>query len=146
MFRIEKMNDENVRGVAELEKENFSDGWSLDSLKEEINNPNAFYLVAVDEDTNEVAASGGLIISYDSADIMNVSVNEKYRRQSLAFKLLSELIDEGRRMGIKEFTLEVRENNAPARALYEKLGFKFEGIRPNFYTKPVEGAAIYWLR
>ena len=43
MFVTEKMNETNVEGIAELEKENFSDGWSLKSLKEEINNPDACY-------------------------------------------------------------------------------------------------------
>ena len=146
MFVIKEMNEENVVGAALLEKENFTDGWSLNSLKEEINNPNALYLVTENDETGEVAACAGLIISFDTADVMNVSVKKELRRNNLAFDLLQRLLEEGRKKGVKEFTLEVRETNEPARKLYEKLGFVFEGLRPDFYRDPKEGAAIYWLR
>ena len=146
MFITEKMNESNVEGIAELEKENFSDGWSLNSLKEEIYNPNACYYVLRDDENGKVAAAAGMIISIDTADIMNVSVKEEYRRKGLASKLLATLLEEGRKKGVKDFTLEVRENNHAARELYEKTGFVFEGIRPKFYSNPTEGAAIYWLR
>ena len=59
---------------------------------------------------------------------------------------MTELVKIGKEHGLIAFTLEVRENNAPARLLYEKVGFVLEGIRPNFYSNPKEGAAIYWLR
>jgi ribosomal-protein-alanine N-acetyltransferase len=146
MFVTEKMNETNVEGIAELEKENFSDGWSLKSLKEEINNPDALYLAVRNDENNMVVAAAGMIISIDTADIMNVSVKEEYRRKGLASKLLDALFEEGKKRGVKDFTLEVRENNHAARKLYEKKGFVFEGIRPNFYSNPAEGAAIYWLR
>ncbi len=149
MLQIERLNESNVIGAAELEKNNFSNPWSVEALSAEINNPDALYLVVKDvSETGEesVIAMAGLIISYDTADVANVSVSEKYRRQNIAYDLLTKLMDEGRQIGVKDFTLEVRENNAPARNLYEKLGFKYEGTRPNFYTNPNEGAAIYWLR
>lgn len=146
MFVTEKMNETNVEGIAELEKENFSDGWSLKSLIEEINNPDAYYLAVRDDENNLVIAAAGMIVSIDTADIMNVSVKEEYRRRGLASKLLDALFEEGKKRGVKDFTLEVRENNHAARKLYEKKGFVFEGIRPNFYSNPAEGAAIYWLR
>lgn len=145
MIRIEKMTKNNVSGVARLEKENFSDGWSIEALSDEIDNPDACYLVAINND-DEVCASAGFIQSFDTADIMNVSVDEKHRRQGIAKSLLFELLKEGKSRGIKKFTLEVREGNAPARNLYESFGFVNEGIRPDFYSNPKEGAVIYWLR
>lgn len=146
MFVYEKMNDENVSGIAELEKANFTDGWSLDSLKEEIDNPNALYLAVKDDTSKEIIACAGLMISFDTADVMNVSVKEDYRRKNIAFDLLNKLFDEGRKIGVKDFTLEVRAGNNPARKLYEKLGFVLEGMRPGFYSNPKEDAAIYWLK
>lgn len=143
MFVISQMNDENVEGVAVLEKENFSDGWSLNSLKEELNNPNAVYFVMKDENSSEVVAAAGMIVSFDIADIMNVSVKKEYRRNALGSRLIERLIEEGRKIGVKEFVLEVRENNEAARKLYEKEGFVFEGIRPDFYSNPKENAALY---
>ena len=139
------MDSDNVSGVAELEKQNFSDGWSEASLREELDNPYALYLVALD-DSDRVIGAAGLIQSMDEADIMNVSVAKDARRQGIASKLLTALLDEGKKRGINAFTLEVRETNTSARALYEKFGFENAGTRKDFYTNPADNAVIYWLR
>ena len=139
------MDSDNVSGVAELEKQNFSDGWSEASLREELDNPYALYLVALD-DSDRVIGAAGLIQSMDEADIMNVSVAKDARRQGIASKLLTALLDEGKKIGINAFTLEVRETNTSARALYEKFGFENAGTRKDFYTNPADNAVIYWLR
>ena len=60
--------------------------------------------------------------------------------------MLRYLIGEGEQKGLSAFTLEVRAGNAAAIHVYEKLGFRSEGIRPNFYEKPVEDAVIMWKR
>lgn len=146
MIVIEKMNPDNVSGVANLEKENFTDGWSEQSLREEIDNPYAIYLVAKDDEKDLVVGAAGIIISIDTADVMNVSVKSDYRRKAIAKRLLNELIALGKEAGVSAFTLEVRKGNEAARALYEKAGFVNEGIRPNFYDNPKEDAVIYWLR
>ena len=139
------MDSDNVSGVAELEKQNFSDGWSEASLREELDNPYALYLVALD-DSDIVIGAAGLIQSMDEADIMNVSVAKDVRRQGIASKLLTALLHEGKQRGINAFTLEVRETNTSARALYEKFGFENAGTRKDFYTNPADNAVIYWLR
>jgi ribosomal-protein-alanine N-acetyltransferase len=46
------------------------------------------------------------------------------------------------KLGSRCLTLEVRESNAPAIALYEKLGFRQVGKRPRYYEKPREDALI----
>ena len=40
--------------------------------------------------------------------------------------------------------MEVRRGNEPARALYESLGFRTEGVRKSYYTDG-EDAIIYLL-
>ena len=38
--------------------------------------------------------------------------------------------------------LEVRESNTTARRLYQRLGFREDGLRKNYYTEPVEAAVL----
>ncbi len=144
MLRIEHMTSESAVLAAELEKENFSTPWSVQSFLEELENDNAVFLTAFEGDC--LVGVCGMVICLDEADIMNVSVRMDRRRQGIAEKLLTEILFIGRARGVKHFTLEVRKNNVPAIQLYEKMGFVFEGIRPRFYTNPTEDAAIYWLR
>ena len=48
------------------------------------------------------------------------------RRRGLGEAALTEAIGEGRRRGLTSVRLEVIDENVPARALYEKLGFEAE--------------------
>ena len=43
-------------------------------------------------------------------------------------------------------TLEVRQSNEAARALYEGLGFSVEGVRRDYYQDPREDALMLWHR
>ena len=56
------------------------------------------------------------------------------------------LYEEGALLETHEFFLEVRESNEAAIELYSRQGFVKEGIRKNFYERPVENAVIMWRR
>ena len=58
--------------------------------------------------------------------------------------MLLELLKEGEDRGVRAFTLEVRESNLAALALYQKIGFEECGVRKNFYDFPKENAVIMW--
>ena len=45
-------------------------------------------------------------------------------------------------LGSRCLTLEVRDSNGPARALYAKLGFREIGRRRGYYRDPREDALI----
>ena len=140
---IRRMVPGDTEAAAGLEAENFSEPWSANSFMEEIIKDTSLYLVACEEDT--LVGVCGLVASFDEGEVLNVSVKKECRKQGIALRMLQQLLEEAECMGIKHFTLEVREGNVPARALYEKLGFVCEGIRPGFYRNPTENAAIYWL-
>ena len=52
--------------------------------------------------------------------------------------LLGQLQKDLSKSGITTLHLEVRESNLPAIALYEKLGFVRDGLRPRYYENPTE--------
>jgi len=59
--------------------------------------------------------------------------------------LLGRVLDEARRKQATAAFLEVRSENSPAQALYEKCGFKAIATRPNYYTDPPEDAVVMSL-
>ena len=137
---ITTMGQEHVSQVAELEKQCFSDPWSEKSVASELENPLSLWLVALEGDT--VAGYVGSQTVMGETDMMNVAVSPAYRRRGIARELIQALLRELARQGSHRLTLEVRASNAPARALYESLGFAQVGRRPNYYRNPKEDALI----
>ena len=93
-----------------------------------------------------MAGCCGLWQSFEDADICNVAVDQTLRRQGIGEQLLLFLMENGKKRGVKNFTLEVRRSNEAAIGLYHKLGFLDEGVRPNFYDSPKEDALILWKK
>ena len=129
-----------------IEEECFSNPWHEESFVELMNNKDALLLAAIDKD-DKVVGYISLLNVVGEGQILNVAVREAYRRRGIAQTLVSEAMRQASAgFSDTEFTLEVRKSNMGARALYEKLGFICEGIRPGYYSDPVEDACIYWNR
>ena len=140
MIRYEKMTADHVSQIAALEKLCFSDPWSENSVASELNNQLSAWLVALDGET--VAGYIGSQTVIDETDMMNIAVHPDYRRQGIAQALVEGLCELLRQRGSLGLMLEVRASNAPAIALYEKLGFQQVGLRRNYYRNPKEDALI----
>jgi [ribosomal protein S18]-alanine N-acetyltransferase len=67
--------------------------------------------------------------------IITINVTPKYRRKSIATKLLSEIEMLLKQKGVGECRLEVREDNHAAIKLYQTLGYKTIGKLENYYGK-----------
>ena len=139
-MRIVTMNSDHVSQVAELEAICFRDPWSERSVASELENPLSFWLVALEED--RVAGYVGSQTVMGESDMMNVAVHPDFRRRGIAEKLIADLVDGLKARNSRCITLEVRVSNAPAIALYEKLGFRQIGLRKNYYRNPREDALI----
>lgn len=141
---IEKMTADHVPQVAGLEKLCFSDPWSENSVSSELANPLSLWLVALDEET--VAGYVGSQTVCGETDMMNIAVHPDYRRQGIGETLILSLVEALKEKDSHALTLEVRTSNAPARALYEKLGFFQVGLRKNYYRNPKEDACILQIK
>ena len=132
---------EHLSQAAEIERLCFSDPWSEKMLAEHLANPCSLTLAAVG-DTGRLLGYVGLLAVVDEGYITNVAVRPDCRRQGVASSLLQALEARGRARNLTFLTLEVRQSNAPARALYEKLGYIQAGLRRNYYENPREDAVI----
>jgi ribosomal-protein-alanine acetyltransferase len=65
--------------------------------------------------------------------ILTVDIAPSYRRRGIAQKLLREIEAIFKEKGVKECRLEVREDNAAALNLYQKLGYKKVGKLEKYY-------------
>ena len=133
---IERMEERHIEDIAAIEKACFRHPWSADGLREELGR--GLFLAAV-EDGVTVGYVGCQIV-LDEGYITNIAVLPAFRRRGIAERLLGALLE--RAEGLSFVTLEVRESNRPAAALYEKMGFSRVGVRKGFYTEPTEDAVL----
>jgi ribosomal-protein-alanine N-acetyltransferase len=141
---LRRMKSADLDEVAALEAAAFSRPWMRSDFEKSLGMEERIYCVACAGE--RVVAVAGLICSVPEAELMNVSVDTKFRKQGIAERLLRFLFEQGEGAGVTDIVLEVRKNNIPAIGLYEKLGFRQEGLIKNCYTDPVEDGLVYWLR
>lgn len=131
---------DDAKALAELDKKCFSVPWSERSFKDEIKNEIAFYFVAKDE--GKVIGYAGFWHVADEGDITNIAVAPEYRRRGIGSRLLEEIIRTAAEKKLVLLTLEVRQSNRAAIAMYERYGFKRIGSRKRYYKNPEEDALI----
>ena len=136
------MQPEDLAEVCKIEKDNFSLPWSEKSFLESMEREDTVFLVALEDE--DVAGYIGCYCIAGAGEITNVAVKASHRRKGIGGKLLQKLYEEGAALDTQEYFLEVRESNEAAIGLYLSQGFVKEGIRKNFYEKPVENAVIMW--
>ena len=140
MIEIVKMDESHVTAIAGIEKLCFSDPWSENSISYELTSRLSYWLVALEN--GEVVGYIGSQSVLGESDMMNVAVHPDHRRKGIAEALVNTLSADLKARDNVCLTLEVRASNAPAIALYEKLGFVQVGLRKNYYRNPKEDAII----
>ena len=127
--------------IAALERTCFSDPWPEQIIAHELENELSLWLCAMDGDT--VAGYIGSQTVLGESDMMNLAVRPDYRRRGIGRALVLALCGAlKKQMLASALTLEVRDSNAPAAALYASLGFEQIGLRKNYYQHPKEDARI----
>lgn len=69
------------------------------------------------------------------AELLTLAVHPTARRRGLATRLVGDFEAQAAGNGAEEYLLEVAETNAPARALYLRLGYAEAGRRPGYYRR-----------
>jgi [ribosomal protein S18]-alanine N-acetyltransferase len=139
LVRLGKETD--LLAVARIERESFSDPWSLPALLGELE-PSYLHLPLVAELDGEIAGYLMAWRVHDELHILNLAVAIRLRRRGVADALMAAAMDDARRAGLRLVTLEVRVGNQAARSFYRRLGFRQNGIRPGYYQDTGEDALI----
>ncbi len=126
--------------IEELEKRCFSLPWTWEQLMSQLPDDSHEFLAA--EEEGSVLGYVGMMTVLDEGYISNVAVDPAHRRCGIGDLLIAELLERAQIRELSFVTLEVREHNAPAIALYRKHGFAPVGLRKNYYELPTENALL----
>lgn len=131
-IKIRKMDLSDIPYVYKEELKIFGKSLGEKTLYNEImyNDMSRYFIALVD---GKRAGYVGSWLTIPNAEILNLFVSEKYRGLKLGVMLMDRVIEVCNDLELENLTLEVRESNKYALALYEQLGFKKGAIRKNYY-------------
>ena len=128
---VEPANLRDAPRLSQLHRASFHRGWGTDEFERILIERNAL--------AHRLRLGGftiGFIVSRtaaDEAEILSVAVEQKHRGHGFSRDLLRTHLGHLAGLGLKTVFLEVEENNRPARALYERAGFRVVGRRERYY-------------
>lgn len=140
---IKEATDGDLKAICEIESSSFPDPWTEGIFKGFLNGKDAFFTLCVE---NVLAGYAVLGLSDEyTAELYNIAVHPSFKRQGLATLMFEEAKRISKEKKREKILLEVRASNAPAIAFYEKNGFKYDGIRKNYYSFPREDGILMSL-
>ena len=114
--------------------------WSEESLGVMVGSVLEPFVVAWSRDTVAGFILGRIVGS--EAEILNLAVEQGFRRTGIATELVKTMLERCEKSGCGRVFLEVRESNRGGIAFYERLGFAQVGRREGYYREPVEAALV----
>lgn len=133
-FEIFDMSDEDAGEAAALHSERFRRAWSDEEIHALLVQEAVFGFVA--RRTNAARALSGFVLARAAggeAEILTIAVRPRHARRGLGWRLMRAAAREAHSRGAEALFLEVDETNAPATALYRRLGFRKVAERRAYY-------------
>lgn len=135
----------DLEPILAIEQLSFQWPWSRISFEGELSCQNAFNYVVKSAEAgkeSQIAAYAFMRRVEDELHIFKIAVTPARRGHGIATWFLNHCFTMGAQQGANSVYLEVRPSNIPAFELYEKLGFKEIGRRPNYYADSKEDALV----
>lgn len=139
-YRIVNAELRHIEQLEQIEQACFSMPWTKEQLKGQL--PDSCHVFIAAESGEAVLGYVGMMYIIDEGYISNVAVAPEHRRQGIADALIDELMGRAAALNLAFVTLEARQSNSPAIALYKKHGFVPVGVRKNYYELPKEDAVL----
>ena len=140
---IEAMGDADVKDVLRIEQQSFSTTWPSNAFYQELHdNKLAHYFVG--RCGGRIVAYGGIWVILEDSHVTTIAVSPEARGRKYGEMMLLHLLDQAITRGASWMTLEVRESNTVAQALYRKYGFTTVSTRKGYYSDNNENALVMW--
>jgi len=133
---VEEAVAEDIPALADLHDRAFAVGWSADELMSLANQRGVIVLQVRRANALGTRAPLGFVIARvaaDEAEILTIAVDPAHRARGFGARLMRAVMSRLYAERVAALFLEVDAANAPAVALYRRLGFKTVGARRGYY-------------
>ena len=141
-FAIRAVRAGDLAALLAIERATFADPWSQAGFAGALGVYGSLLLCACEPPAGEVV---GYVVAWfvaDEGQIANLAVLARTRGQGVGGQLLDATLAAAAARDVTRVTLEVRESNTAALALYRSRGFSPVGRRPGYYRSPEEDAVV----
>lgn len=145
-FEVRRATPDDFEAVAVLQRLTFTNPWGVEAIRWELEHTDVARLYILATADREIVGYCACWVVFDELHINSLAIAEPWRRRGLAQRLLRAVFDDTAGSGATSATLEVRQSNVAACALYASLGFEVEGRRRDYYQHPREDALVLWNR
>lgn len=120
-------------------EQGLSPSWSVARVRKAMHEKSTNVIVA----KQQTALVGFAIMHYgnDGANLELLAVSEPYRRKGVATQLIAWLEKVALTAGLNDVSVQLRQNNHGAKALYSMLGFEVIDHVPGYY----QGEEAAWI-
>jgi len=131
---VERATARDAARLAQLHGASFNRGWGEGEFETMLGERNT--LVHRLKLGRKVIGFAVSRMAADEAEILSIAVDADHRGKGLSRNLLMTHLGHLAGHGVRSIFLEVEENNAPARRLYDWAGFGVVGRRERYYKQP----------
>ena len=131
---------EDLDQVVDIEQNLFSVPWTKEGFLTYLMKKETMFFVV--EEKERILGYCSMMTVLDEGDILNVAVRSDRQKEGIGQFLVDSMLRMAEMQGIRLVHLEVRQGNGTARRLYQRLGFKEDGLRRDYYENPVENAVL----
>jgi [ribosomal protein S18]-alanine N-acetyltransferase len=136
---VERATVADLDAIEEIERHSFPTPWPRAQFEAELVREHAYIVVARD---SRVIAFCNYWLVAGEVHVHSIATHPDHRRAGVGAMLVAHMLAAGRDARCGVATLEVRRNNLPASALYERAGFRTVTIRARYYQDNHEDALV----
>ena len=120
--------------LAKIHASSFDSPWDQNDLSGWLSHDHSSVVVCEQDDL----PAGFAIATFaaNQAELLTIAVSPQHRGQGIGVLLMNALDEQAATLGIESWFLEVAVDNRVAISLYERLGFRPNGRRKNYYKRP----------
>ena len=144
VFSLRPATPDDLTRLAEMERQIMSAPWPREAIAAHLSSPVGRAVIAC----LDGCPAGYLLTQVipPEFEILRVGVLPAFRRRGCGEGMLAACFADLAAGGCTDGYLEVRASNAPAIALYRRVGFAPCGLRPRYYRNPAEDAVCMTVR
>lgn len=137
-FAVEALADDDARLLPVIHREDFSRPWSGGEFETLLSQDGVFGFASWRVGNRKAGPVGFVLarLAAGEAEILTIAVLRACRGLGIGRDLMEAVLRELHAQRAEALFLEVDETNAPAVALYRRLGFREVARRPGYYGGP----------